>query len=443
MRTIAQVLVLAVAALTLPPLAAQDGKPMVITFGGFGDLSPFTLNGSAAEIQKDGKGALVEGQPVLRLTESREWQGGSAFLTRTIPLANQASFSAAFQFEMTDPKGIGDDDGVGADGLAFVVQTKASNVGGAGAGVGYAGISPSVAVEFDTFNNGEVSGNHVAISINGDTASVAKLPIEKRMNDGGVHYVWVDYDGAKRVVEVRLSTRPERPEAPLLRHEVDLAATLGEPDVYVGFTASTGSAFNNHDIRYLQFVNAFQESGAGQTGPPAPVEKTLRRVDIVQLQDGAVLFGKLIGVDAATLRLEVKGEVKEITRADLHSLVHATLPAGFLVDAKWMEEWGYPEKVRIAPPPPPEGSRNVPPAVPLRAEAPRLDLLQVDDGTVLPGKLVSIDAEEVVFQVLTDVVKVPRGRLCAIQHGVLSAERLPDAPRLEPWSYPEGPKATP
>ena len=74
------------------------------------------------------------------------------------------SFSTVFSFEILSRGGLAG----GADGLTFTVQTNANNVGGIGGGLGYQGIGNSVAVEFDTYDNGEFGGsNHVGIDVNG------------------------------------------------------------------------------------------------------------------------------------------------------------------------------------------------------------------------------------------------------------------------------------
>lgn len=305
---------------------AGAAQPQTISYEDFADLSAFTLNGSAAEINVDQQGVSHQGRRVLRLTTNEGWQGGSAFLTRPIPLTNQASFSTAFQFEMHQPGGIEDSDGVGADGLAFVVQTQANNVGGAGFGIGYEGIEPSVAVEFDAFDNealgenGDVSGNHVGINLNGDTRSVAQVPLEKRLNDGGVWFAWVDYDGPKHLLEVRLSDQAKRPDQPLLRHEVNLAELLGSPEVYVGFTASTGEAYNCHDIRSWKFVNTFQPTPGEETSPPASLDE-------LHLRGGKVHRGTFLSFNGTILRFRTEdGKVLEVPRAEVKSVVLGEVP---------------------------------------------------------------------------------------------------------------------
>ena len=57
----------------------------------------------------------------------------------------------------------------GADGLAFLLQQVSTSVGTSGGGLGYQGISPSFAVEFDTWqNSSDPSYDHLAVQKNGD-----------------------------------------------------------------------------------------------------------------------------------------------------------------------------------------------------------------------------------------------------------------------------------
>src|SRR4030095_1052781 len=132
-------LLAAPAALFLPSLSASAD----ITYNDFSSTAGLQLNGAAAQVGN-----------ALRLVPSVLNSGGSAFTPSQVPLGGLNSFSTYFQFRITDPQGIVDEDGSGADGLVFVVQTQNNNVGGAGGGIGYAGITPSVGIEFDTYNNG-------------------------------------------------------------------------------------------------------------------------------------------------------------------------------------------------------------------------------------------------------------------------------------------------
>jgi hypothetical protein len=44
------------------------------------------------------------------------------------------------------------------DGITFALTTYSNNYGSAGMGLGYQGLPQSVAVEFDTYNNGQPIG---------------------------------------------------------------------------------------------------------------------------------------------------------------------------------------------------------------------------------------------------------------------------------------------
>ena len=218
------------------------------------------LNGNAATA--DSGGATV-----LRLTPALGDQSGSAFLTDPVTLEADASFSTSFSFQITgEAGGIGDGDGLGADGLAFVLQTVSNTAGGSGGGIGYAGLADSVGIEFDTYDNGEISGNHVGIDLEGSTASVAVVDIPTRMNDGNIWYAWVDFDGVADALEVRLAQVDVRPALPTLAATVDLATVLGGTTAFAGFTSGTGAGWGNHDIRTWTFINSFNPVGVN--GPP-------------------------------------------------------------------------------------------------------------------------------------------------------------------------------
>ncbi len=250
-------------------LGAVPASADTLTFTDFSDLSPFQQNGSTAGIADPVVDSL--GRSVLRLTNGLG-QSGSAFLTDPIDLANEASFSTFFTFRITDPQGISDEDGQGADGIVFVVQTVSNTAGGAGGGIGYQGIANSVGVEFDTWNNGsflnDPNGNHVGINIeggfDGPTASVGP-----RMNNGSDWFAWIDYDGSSEIIEMRLSQTNVRPNVATLARSVNLLSVLGQTSAYVGFTSGTGAAGGVHDIIDWQLVDDFDPIDPNPVPEPA------------------------------------------------------------------------------------------------------------------------------------------------------------------------------
>jgi hypothetical protein len=244
--------------------AATGASAAVINYSDFGSIAGLTLNGDAAQVGN-----------VLRVTPALDGQSGSAFSSSTVSLASNASFSTFFKFRFTDPD-IGFCDTVttcGADGLVFVVQTVANNVGGAGGGIGYDGIGNSVGIEFDTWNNGgqdNHSSNHVGINVGGSVFSLVLAEVtEADMNNGDIWNAWIDYNGATNLLEVRLTRANTRPVAALLSLTRDLALDLGQTDAFVGFTSGTGSSHANHDVLTWQLEDRFAPIDPG-TRVPVP-----------------------------------------------------------------------------------------------------------------------------------------------------------------------------
>lgn len=239
----------------------------VILYNDFTSVAGLQLNGDA-----------VQAGSALRLTSANYYQSGSAFSTNSISLANDASFSSAFKFQITNSGG--SSDGIsGADGLVFVVQTVSNTAGGAGGGIGYQGLTNSVGVEFDTWNNGgwdDYNGNHVGINLGGNIDSYAQRAVSTTMNNGSVWSAWVDYNGSTDQLEVRLAegSNALRPTDIYLSYTVDLTQILGTTNAFVGFTSGTGAAYGNHDVLAWQFNSTYNPiTEVGQL-PPVPEPET-------------------------------------------------------------------------------------------------------------------------------------------------------------------------
>ena len=256
-----------------------NANATTILYNDFSDLSGLTLNGKTAALNPNSDN-------YLRLTSSTS-QSGSAFSTNAISLQNNASFSTAFSFNISHPSGIGDSDGQGADGLTFALQTDSNTAGGSGGGIGYAGIPHSVAIEFDTYNNGAADlydGNHVGVDLNGSVTSAVQTHVDTRMNNSQDWYAWVDYNGDSNLLEVRLAEVDLRPLTALLAYNVDLPTILGNNNLaYAGFTSGTGSGGGQHDILNWQFNSSY--SPIARVGTvPAPATIVLMLTGLFTLQ---------------------------------------------------------------------------------------------------------------------------------------------------------------
>ena len=237
--------------------------------------------GSAANLTMNGASKVVAG--VLRVAPSAPNQAGSAFTTAKVSLADAGSFSTYFRFRFSNQVN------TGADGLVFVVQNVANNVGGLGGGIGYGGLMPSVAVEFDNWHNWEgsdPSASHIGINQNGSMVSSPVLDLPYDLDNGLMKYAWVDYNGATDRLEVRLAETDVRPEEPLLVKSVDLPAILGAMEAFVGFTSGTGLASADHDVTFWQLVNCYAPIGV----KPSPENRApIATDDGYEIDEGGTL----------------------------------------------------------------------------------------------------------------------------------------------------------
>jgi hypothetical protein len=225
------------------------------TFNDFSNVSSLTLSGDAQPI------ATSDGR-VLRLTGALPNQSGSVFGTATI---SAAAFSSSFAFRLTDLGGTAPDHNgrVGADGITFAIQPLSASLGVPGGGLGIQSISPSVAVEFDTYENvdfADPSSSHIGIDLNGNVTSVATVDVTPYLNDGNIWYAWIDCDGA--TLTVSLSQTSVRPDSPQLVYQLNVRDTIGAEFAYVGFTAATGGGFQNQDILSWTYFDHYVPPGS-------------------------------------------------------------------------------------------------------------------------------------------------------------------------------------
>jgi len=216
--------------------------------------SDLTANGSAVIT------ASSNGNPILWLTPASQGQAGTVFTTSSIQFDSAYTFRTFFQFKMTDAGYYG-----ASDGMTFTLQTESANaVGTSGGSLGYAGITPSVAVEFDTWQNSfDINDNHIAVLVNGVmndldpqtpygvTDCQPSTGVFGCMSNGDVWSVWIDYDGTDLYVALadNSSIRPKN----LLRFPLVIATVLGGNSAFIGFTAGTGSGYENHYVANWAF----------------------------------------------------------------------------------------------------------------------------------------------------------------------------------------------
>jgi len=222
---------------------------------------------SAAQAPTPGPGALLGIGNVaainptgIRLTFPAPYQRGAVWLAGKQPIAG--GFQTTFQFRIAGIGGIVEQSPfglqAGGDGFAFVIQNYSVPVVGPSAGfLGYHGIPNSLAVEFDTWWNGEPgfldpNGNHVSVHSRGvapnsvsESASLGQATQIPFLKDGAIHTARVDYTPGTLSVFV---DDPTTPVLTIPNLNLSTLLSLDNGSAWVGFTAGTGAAYEAHDI---------------------------------------------------------------------------------------------------------------------------------------------------------------------------------------------------
>jgi hypothetical protein len=242
-----------------------------------------------------------------------------------LPQKVSTGFTSWFAFKITpNPNSFAT-----ADGIAFVIQNAAgggtastcsesgsglSVVGGNGGCIGYGGIDNSLAIEFDTYRNTwdpddngtSDNDNHVAImncgagqpnspdhttpcqvslSVSGALQTALNSSPGVTLADGNVHQVVINYSGPTEAnpyllqifIDPPFNAGTHTPAAgaiPVLSGVYNIAANVNlinsgsaNDSAYVGFTSSTGAAFEEHEIMAWTYT---PHSSVTQTQPLSP-----------------------------------------------------------------------------------------------------------------------------------------------------------------------------
>ena len=190
----------------------------------------------------------------LRLTAATAGQSGAAWLTAKQPCV--LGFDTTFHFSITEPGNISDGE-PGGEGFTFAVQNldPADNSGAMG------GANQFVGVFFNTFYNPPADEGDDTIGIVVNQTYVAQANLNYREiypADGGVHAAHIVYNGTGISVWLDGALVLNNVPVPGLQPGVDESG-----QAWVGFTAGTSAAYENHDILDWTFCST--------TNPPPPV----------------------------------------------------------------------------------------------------------------------------------------------------------------------------
>jgi hypothetical protein len=139
-------------------------------------------------------------------------------------------------------------------GFTFTIQNAGAGVVGAfGSGLGYAGISSSVAIKFDLYNNAGEGTESTGIYINGASPTVPSIDMTGKVNlhSADPMHAHITYDGTT----LRVTIEDALTGASFSTSQaIDIPASVGHNRFYgadyalVGFTAGTGGATSTQQI---------------------------------------------------------------------------------------------------------------------------------------------------------------------------------------------------
>ncbi|MEY3368747.1 MAG: hypothetical protein RI973_1902, partial [Bacteroidota bacterium] len=192
----------------------------------------FVTNGSASNL----------GAGCYQLTPNSSGQAGSIFSSSTVSLSQPFSLKARLNFGCKDSDG--------ADGIVFVMTTSNTALGPGGGQLGYQGITPSIAVEMDDYQNsnfGDPAGDHLSIISQGNLSHTAASNLAGPVNlpnieDCEEHCFTVSWNPQTQVFTATLDGNS-------VSYTGNIVNVLGgNSSVYYGFTSGTGALSNVHTV---------------------------------------------------------------------------------------------------------------------------------------------------------------------------------------------------
>ena len=207
-------------------------------------LLGFFTNSISAQFIVNGS-AVQTGDRCWTLTPAQKFKVGSIWNEKKISL--DESFDIAVDVFLGC-------DRAGADGIVFAFQPVGTSVGVVGQGIGIGGVSPSIAIELDVFQNSDENDpnfDHAALIFNGivnhgksNTLAGPKGFATANIKDCQFHDLRVVWDAKLKKLDSYWDCTP------LFSYTGDIVKNIfnGNPLVYWGFTAATGGATNEQKI---------------------------------------------------------------------------------------------------------------------------------------------------------------------------------------------------
>jgi hypothetical protein len=190
----------------------------------------------------------------LQLTNGAENEAGSAFFTTPVNIGN---FTTDFTFQLSDAQ---------ADGITFTIQNSAAAanaLGPSGGGLGYGpdapggtpGISNSVAVKYDLYDNAGEGDDSTGLYTNGASPTVPDTDMTAsgvNLHSGDTMTVHISYDGTTLTMTI---TDSSVNATFTTSWPINIPQTIGGNMAFAGFTGGTGGQTASQKIETWTFAS--------------------------------------------------------------------------------------------------------------------------------------------------------------------------------------------
>ena len=239
-----------------------------INFPTFADVGNLVFNGYGTDV--------TTSQNQLQLTStSLVNETRSVWNATKVPID---AFTTNFQTTATSL--------LSTDGFTFAIQNDGTDaLGGSGPGLGYSGLTNSLAVLFNLTNGVASHSSQFSVSSNGSTANADQGMGLLDLNGNEPINVSVTYNGT--TLSVTASNPLDTAQNFNWSQAMDIPAIIGSDAAYVGFTAASGLSVANQIIQNWSFTGY---SDPSITDAPTPSQSNVvgRFVDLNTLGNDAL-----------------------------------------------------------------------------------------------------------------------------------------------------------
>ena len=255
----------------------------------------------------------------LQLTTGMTGEAGSAWYYQPV---NIQAFTSNFSFQLSNPAG---------EGITFAIQgVSNTSLGSAGAGLGYQGISNSVAIKFDLVNAAGEGPDSIGLYTNGVSPTVPAIDLSTTGTDlhsDDTFEVSVTYNGS---ILSMVITDMITGAAYSTSWTVNIPSIVGGDTAYVGFTGGTSGLTSSQKIEtwvYTTISNGSPVTTSPIFSPPGGAYATEQSVSISSGSAGATIYYTTNGttpttsstVYSAPIAVSASGTLKAIAVASGYS----------------------------------------------------------------------------------------------------------------------------